>query len=49
MAAAGLGEVIAAHITGTELPDYAPQFSLERYQDADYQQLLENWGDSWQL
>ena len=49
MASAALGELLAAHIVGDDLADYAPQFSLDRYQDPDYQQLLENWGDSWQL
>lgn len=49
MASAGLAELLAAHITGAELPDYAPAFALARYQDEDYQQLLANWGESWQL
>ncbi|MEX2161030.1 MAG: FAD-dependent oxidoreductase [Anaerolineales bacterium] len=49
MAAAGLGELLAAHIVGDDLPDYAPMFELARYQDPVYQTLLQNWGDSWQL
>lgn len=49
MAAAGLAELVAAHISGGELPGYAPLFSLERYEDASYQALLANWGESWQL
>lgn len=43
MAATGAGELLAAHITGGELPDYAPAFRLERYQDPAYQQLLAGW------
>jgi glycine/D-amino acid oxidase-like deaminating enzyme len=49
MASAGLAELLAAHITGADLPGYAAAFDLARYQDADYQQLLANWGESWQL
>ncbi len=49
MAAAGLGELLAAHLTGADLPAYASMFALARYQDPAYQTLLQNWGDSWQL
>jgi glycine/D-amino acid oxidase-like deaminating enzyme len=49
MASAALGELVAAHITQAELPGYAPAFDLARYDDPEYQQLLDNWGDSWQL
>lgn len=49
MAAAGLAELLAAHITGAALPDYAAAFSLTRYDDPAYQAQLENWGESWQL
>ncbi len=49
MAACGAGELLAAHVTGAPLPSYAPAFALERYQDAEYQRLLENWGASGQL
>ncbi|MFQ5854990.1 MAG: NAD(P)/FAD-dependent oxidoreductase [Anaerolineae bacterium] len=49
MAACAAGELLAAHLTGSELPHYAPAFSLERYEDPGYQGLLENWGDSGQL
>jgi hypothetical protein len=44
-----LGELVAAHATQGELPEYAPAFDLARYEDPVYRQLLENWGDSWQL
>ncbi|MEX1071219.1 MAG: FAD-binding oxidoreductase [Anaerolineales bacterium] len=49
MAAAALGELVAAHITGADLPEYSHMFELARYQDPVYQTLLKNWGDSWQL
>ncbi len=49
MAACAAGELLAAHLTGNELPPYAPAFALERYQDPAYQQLLGDWGDSGQL
>jgi len=49
MAACGSGELLAAHLTGSELPSYAPWFILERYEDPGYQKLLEDWDDSGQL
>jgi glycine/D-amino acid oxidase-like deaminating enzyme len=49
MAACAAGELLAAHIAGSELPSYAPEFSLERYSRAEYQKKLENWGQSGQL
>jgi glycine/D-amino acid oxidase-like deaminating enzyme len=49
MASCGAGELIARHVTGGALPDYAPAFLLSRYQDPDYRALLENWGDGGQL
>lgn len=49
MAACGTGELLAAHLTGSKLPHYAPAFVLERYEDPGYQKLLENWGESGQL
>lgn len=36
MAACAAGELLAAHVTGTALPDYAPAFMLERYEDDGY-------------
>ncbi len=44
MASAASGELLAAHLTGGELPLYAPAFALERYNDPDYQRLVEDWG-----
>lgn len=49
MASAALGELVAAHVCGTNLPAYASAFDLTRYQDPAYQQLLESWGQTWQL
>lgn len=43
MASQAGGELIAAHIAGTALPDYAPAFLLSRYDDPAYQKLLANW------
>jgi len=49
MASSAAGELLAAHVTGGELPSYAPAFMLERYEDPAYQELLANWSDSGQL
>jgi glycine/D-amino acid oxidase-like deaminating enzyme len=49
MASPAGGELLASHIAGDELPDYASWFLLERYQDPKYRELLEDWGRSGQL
>lgn len=49
MAACAAGELLACHVAGRPLPDYAPWFLLERYQDAAYLKLLEEWDSSGQL
>lgn len=49
MASCAGGELIARHITGGPLPDYAPAFLLSRYQDDEYISLLDRWGDGGQL
>jgi len=49
MASCGAGELLAAHVTGSPLPHYAPAFSLERYDDPEYRKLLENWPGTGQL
>jgi glycine/D-amino acid oxidase-like deaminating enzyme len=49
MASCAGGELLARHITGGPLPDYAPAFLLSRYQDPAYRSLLERWGDGGQL
>ena len=49
MSACGVGELLAAHVKGSELPPYASAFSLSRYDDTEYQKRLEDWGDNGQL
>jgi glycine/D-amino acid oxidase-like deaminating enzyme len=49
MAGCGAGELLAAHVTGGALPSYARSFLLERYEDPDYQALLDDWDESGQL
>jgi glycine/D-amino acid oxidase-like deaminating enzyme len=49
MASCASGELIARHVTGGALPDYAPAFLLSRYQDPGYRALLDTWGDGGQL
>jgi glycine/D-amino acid oxidase-like deaminating enzyme len=49
MVSCAAGELLAAHLTGSALPAYAPAFALERYADPAYLALLEGWGDSGQL
>lgn len=43
MAAAAAGELLAQHVTGGDLPDYAPAFRLERYEDPEYRKMLASW------
>ena len=43
MAAMAAGELLARHVTGGELPDYAPAFLLERYKDPEYRKMLASW------
>ena len=49
MSACGTGELLAACVTGADLPSYASAFALARYEDREYMRQLENWGDSGQL
>jgi glycine/D-amino acid oxidase-like deaminating enzyme len=49
MSACGVGDLLAAHITGGDLPAYAPALAVERYADPAYAQELENLGESGQL
>jgi glycine/D-amino acid oxidase-like deaminating enzyme len=49
MAACAGGELLAAQLTGSQLPAYAPAFSLARYSDPQYRLLLDQWGNSGQL
>jgi hypothetical protein len=43
MASMAAGELLAKHVAGRELPDYAPSFLLSRYENPKYQELLANW------
>jgi sarcosine oxidase, subunit beta len=43
MASMAAGELLAKHVAGGELPDYAPAFLLSRYDDPSYQEMLANW------
>jgi glycine/D-amino acid oxidase-like deaminating enzyme len=49
MAGCAAGELLAAHVTGADLPSYAPWFLLDRYEDPEYQALLADWDESGQL
>jgi glycine/D-amino acid oxidase-like deaminating enzyme len=49
MAACGVGELLAAHVTSSALPLYAKAFELSRYNDPEYRLKLESWGESGQL
>jgi len=43
MACSASGELLAAHVTGSDLPDFAPDFMLERYEDPTYREMLASW------
>ncbi|MCL4870612.1 MAG: FAD-binding oxidoreductase [Anaerolineae bacterium] len=43
MASPAAADLLAAHITGSPLPPYAPAFRLERYQDPTYLAQLAQW------
>jgi glycine/D-amino acid oxidase-like deaminating enzyme len=49
MAGCSAGELLAAHVTSHPLPEYAPWFLLDRYDDPEYRALLADWDDSGQL
>ncbi|MGQ0849040.1 MAG: NAD(P)/FAD-dependent oxidoreductase [Actinomycetota bacterium] len=49
MVAAAAGDLAALHITGGRLPDYAPAFSLDRYQDPHYLDALGREGEDGQI
>ena len=44
MGSAASGELLAQHVTGTQLPDYAKWFLPSRYDDPAYMALIEQWG-----
>ncbi|MDX1412799.1 MAG: FAD-binding oxidoreductase [Candidatus Promineifilaceae bacterium] len=43
MAALAGAELLTAHMTGGDLPQYAGAFDLDRYDDPAYQKLLQDW------
>lgn len=49
MSSCGAADLLAKHIAGVELPDYASAFLLSRYDDPAYQELLKQWGASGQI
>ena len=49
MSACGVGDLLAKHVTGAQLPSYASAFALARYDDPQYRQKLETWTESGQL
>ena len=49
MSACGVGDLLTSHISGTQLPDYATAFALDRYDDPSYRKWLETWNESGQL
>jgi glycine/D-amino acid oxidase-like deaminating enzyme len=49
MASAATSELVAAHIAGGALPDYAPAFHPGRFADPLYLARIEGWKDATQL
>jgi sarcosine oxidase, subunit beta len=49
MAACGVAELVALHVTRGELPDHAGAFTLERYDDPGYRAELEALADTGQI
>jgi glycine/D-amino acid oxidase-like deaminating enzyme len=43
MGAHAMGELLAQHVAGAPLPDYAPWFLPSRYADAKYRALVQQW------
>jgi glycine/D-amino acid oxidase-like deaminating enzyme len=43
MASQAAADLLSAFITDSPLPDYAPMFRLDRYENPVYQTLLANW------
>lgn len=44
MSAHAAGDLLARHVTGQPLPDYARWFLPSRYDDAGYRALVDEWG-----
>ena len=43
MASCAGGELVAAHVTGSALPEYAPAFAPARYDDPAYVARIAAW------
>jgi glycine/D-amino acid oxidase-like deaminating enzyme len=44
MSAQGAGDLLARHVMGQPLPDYARWFLPSRYEDPGYRSLVQQWG-----
>jgi glycine/D-amino acid oxidase-like deaminating enzyme len=49
MAACGAGELLGAHISGSNLPNYASAFMIERYENPAYLKMLQDEAPTGQL
>ncbi|NIM26691.1 MAG: hypothetical protein GTO67_03960 [Gammaproteobacteria bacterium] len=49
MSACAAGELLAAHVSGATLPDYASAFSLDRYEDPAYLSQFDGVSSSGQI
>ncbi len=49
MTACAAGELLAAHIVGSDLPGYATAFELNRYSNLEYLKLIKSYGSEEQL
>jgi glycine/D-amino acid oxidase-like deaminating enzyme len=49
MSACAMGELLAQHITGTSLPEYASSLLLSRYEDIEYVNGLDSLQESGEL
>lgn len=49
MSSCGVGELLAKHVSGIELPEYASAFLPSRYEDTKYLKQLEQWIESGEL
>ena len=49
MASSATSELVAAHIVEGKLPEYAPAFHPQRFEDEEYLQKIAGWADSTQL
>ena len=45
MASQAAGELLAAHVVGHKLPTYAEAFFVDRYEDSNYQETVDQMQD----